>query len=134
MINKDSVSLVSKINADKEKSAKLQGTIPQLVKEKEPKAQQAQEIADDNREPAKKLSNDPENKRLARKADNKASDAHNESRAARKASDRLETSNKDIRNLTERIAKEETKLKKYVFEVKAEAAALLIVIPKDSAH
>lgn len=134
VVNKDSLSLVSKINADKAKLAKLQSAVPQAVKEKEETALQAQESADNNRKAANKLSTDPENSKLARQADNKAGDAHNDSRKARKAMDRLETLNKDIRNLTEKIAKEETKLKKYVFEAKAEETAPTVVIPKDSVH
>jgi predicted nucleic acid-binding Zn-ribbon protein len=134
VVNKDSLTLVSKINADKEKLAKLQSTVPQAMKEKEETAVQAQESADDNRKAASKLSNDPQNSKLARKADNEASDARSDSRKARKAADRLENLNKDIRNLAERIAKEETKLKKYVVESKAEMTAPSVVIPKDSVH
>lgn len=134
MVNKDSLSLVSKIAADKEKLAKLQATVPQAAKDKEETAVQAQESADDNRKAASRLSNDPQNSKLARKADNQAGDARNDSRKARKAADRLETLNKDIRNLTEKIAKEETKLKKYVFETKAGVIAPTVVIPKDSVH
>jgi hypothetical protein len=133
-VNKDSLSLVSKINADKEKLAKMQSTVPQAVKEKEETAVQAQDAADDNRKAANKLSNDPQNSKLARRADNQASDARSDSKKARKAEDRLENLNKDIRNLTEKIAKEETKLKKYVVEYKAEVMAPTVVIPKDSVH
>jgi len=119
IMNKDSLSLVSKINADKEKLAKLQGSVAEREKEKLKAAQLAQESADDNRVAANRLSNDPQDKKLARKADNGAADARDDARKARKANSRLENLNMDILNLTEKIAKEETKLKKYVVEAEA---------------
>jgi uncharacterized phage infection (PIP) family protein YhgE len=133
-INKDSVSLVSKINNDKEKLAKLQGQVSERTNEKQKAAEQAQQSADDNRKAANKLSNDPQDKKLARKADNEASDARSDAKKARKANDRLEDLNKDIRDLTEKIAKEESKLKKYVVEYKNEVTAPTVIIPKDSVH
>lgn len=133
-MNKDSLSLVSKINTDKGKLAKLQGSIADRTKEKQQAAVQAQESADDNRTAANRLSNDPQDKKLARKADNGAADARDNAKKARKANDRLEELNKEIRNLTEKIDKEETKLRKIVLEYKAEATAPIGVVPKDSAQ
>jgi hypothetical protein len=134
MVNKDSLSLVSKINSDKEKLTKLQNSVDDMTKEKQRTAEQAQASADDNRKAANRLSNDPEDKRLARKADNEASDARTDAKRARKADDRLEDLHKDIRNLTEKIAKEETKLNKYVVSYKAAVTAPTVVIQKDSVH
>jgi hypothetical protein len=134
IMNKDSLSLVSKINTDKEKLAKLQGTVDERKKEKLQAAEQAQQSADDNRTAANRLSNDPQDKKLARKADNGAAGARDDAKKARKANDRLENLNKDILNLTEKIAKEETKLKKYVVAYRAEVTAPTVIVQKDSVH
>jgi hypothetical protein len=132
MVNKDSLSLVSKINSDKEKLVKMQNSVAEKTKEKLQTAEQAQESADDNRKAANKLSNDPQDKKLARKADHGASDARSDAKSARKATDRLEKLNMDIRDLTERIAKNETKLSKYVTAYRVEATAVSVPIAKDS--
>jgi DNA repair exonuclease SbcCD ATPase subunit len=134
MVNKDSFSLVSKINNDKEKLAKLQSTVAEKTKEKKQTAVQAQESADDNRRAANHLSDDPQDKKLARKADNEAYDARSDARKARKATDRLEELEKDIRNLKEKIAKEESKLNGYVMGYKAGMNAAAGPMPKDSVH
>jgi len=134
IVNKDSLSLVSKIQSDKEKLVKLQNSVAEKTKEKLTAAEQAQESADDNRKAANKLSNDPQDKKLARKADHDASDARSDAKSARKAADRLEQLNMDIRDLTERIAKNETKLSKYVTSYRVEATAVSVPIPKDSVH
>jgi DNA repair ATPase RecN len=129
---KDSLSLVGKISEDKDKLSKLQGQIADRTKEKEETAVQAQEAADDNRKAANKLSNDPQDRSLARNADSRASDARDAAKKARRAEDALEELQKEIRNMTERIAKEETKLNKYVQESKNLRAAPVVTIPKDS--
>lgn len=133
-VNKDSFSLVSKINNDKEKLAKLESTVAEKTKEKEQTAVQAQESADDNRRAANRLSDDPQDKKLARKADNGASDARSDAKKARKAADRLEELQKDIRNMKEKIAKEESKLNAYVMAYKNEVNARPVPMPKDSLH
>jgi len=132
MVNKDSLSLVSKIQSDQEKLTKLQNSVPDAEKAKKQTAEQAQESADDNRKAANKLSDDPQDRKLARRADNEASDARSDAKKARKANDNLEELNKDIRNLTERIAKNQTKLNKYIQANKNLQAAPTVLIPKDS--
>jgi len=123
---------VAKINSDKEKLVKLQNSVAEKTKEKLETAEKAQGSADDNRKAANKLSNDPQDKKLARKADHEAGDARSDAKSARKATDRLEELNRDIRNLTEKIAKNETKLSKYVTSYRVEATAVSVPIPKDS--
>ncbi|HMH21215.1 MAG TPA: hypothetical protein VK563_05545 [Puia sp.] len=112
-VNKDSLSLVSRINADKEKLVELQSSLDEKVSNKQKAAEQAQNSADENRKAANKLNNDPEDRKLARRADQKAGDARDDAKKARKADRQLEDLRKDIRNLTEKIAKEKTKLIKY---------------------
>jgi cell division septum initiation protein DivIVA len=132
MVNKDSLSLVSKIQSDREKLTKLQNSVPDAEKQKKETAEQAQESADDNRKAANKLSNDPQDRKLARRADSEAGDARSDAKRARKAADNLEELNKNIRNLTERIAKNQTRLNKYIQANKNYEAAPTVAIPKDS--
>jgi hypothetical protein len=132
MVNKDSLSLVNKIRSDQEKLTKMQNSIPVAEKSKVQAAEQAQESADDNRKAANKLSDDPQDKKLARRADNEASDARSDAKRARKAGDNLDELNKNIRDLTERIAKSQTKLNKFIQMNKNYEAAPTVVIPKDS--
>ena len=112
-INTDSLSLISKISADKLKLARLQNQIEEKTGNKQEAFEKAQKSADANNTAANKLSDNPENKKLARKADNKASEAKGEARNARKESRRLDNLNKDIRDLKSKIADEETKLNRY---------------------
>ena len=112
-INTDSLALISKISADKLKLGKLQNEIEQKTKNKSDASMQAQKSANENTNAANKLSDDPQNKKLARQAGNKASDAKSEARNARKEERRLDNLNKDIRDLKNKIADEEMKMKKY---------------------
>ena len=132
MVNKDSLSLVNKIKSDQEKLAKMQNSVPDAEKGKKQTAEQAQESADDNRKAANKLSNDPQDKKLARRADNEAGDARSDAKKARKATDHLENLNKDILNLTERIAKNQTKLNRYIQINKNNVEAPVVLVQKDS--
>jgi hypothetical protein len=113
-VNTDSLSLVSKISADQLKLGKLQNQFEQKTKNKQDASAQAQKSANENSTAADKLSDDPENKKLARKANNKASDAKSDSRNARKESNSLDKLNKDIQDLKNRIANNQVKLNKYI--------------------
>lgn len=117
-LNKDSLSLVRKIEADKQKLTRLQSTVADAEDQKKRTADRAQESADDNRKAAGKLSDDPQDRQLARKAGNAADDAKNDSKKARKAGDHLDDLNKDIRDLADRIDKEQSKLNKYIINYK----------------
>jgi hypothetical protein len=113
-VNADSLSLVSKINADKLKLEKLQDQLTQRTKRNQDASAEAQRSANQNSRAADKLSDNPRNKRLARRANRKASDAKRDARNARKASDRLDDLQKNIQDLKERIAENQTKLNKYI--------------------
>jgi hypothetical protein len=112
--NQQIVSLNSKISQDSFKLAKMKALLPQYESDKKSTANQAQQSADDNKTAANRLSNDPQAKKLARKADNAASDARSDARKARKAADKLTELNKDIDKLTYKIEKERAKLEKVV--------------------
>jgi len=112
-VNKDSLSLVSKINADQTKLDKLQSQLEQQIKKKEDATMRAQESANENLKAANKLSDKPGNKKLARRADKKASIAKRDAKNVRKASDRVDDLQKDIQNTKQRIAVYQGRLKKY---------------------
>lgn len=88
-VNTDSLKLVSKISDDQLKLGMLQNTVDEKTRNKEDGAIAAQESADKNATAATRLSNDPQNKKEARQADNAAGDARSNARKARKAADRL---------------------------------------------
>ena len=104
-INTDSLSLISKISANQLKLAKLQNTVEEITRDKQDHAISAQQSADKNKTAAGRLSDDPTDKKQARKADNAASDARSEAKKARKAADKLKDLNKNIADLKDKIAK-----------------------------
>ena len=112
-VNTDSLSLVSKIGNDQLKLGKLQNKVEQMTRDKHDAAKQAQISADANSTAANRLSTDPQDKKLATQADNKAGDARSDSRNARKTADKLDHLNKDILDLQDNIAKNQRKLNMY---------------------
>jgi cell division protein FtsL len=112
-VNTDSLKLISKIGEDQLKLGKLQNTVDQKTRNKEDGAVAAQESADKNATAANRLSNDPENKKEAKQADNAAGDARSNARKARKANDQLNKVNKDIADLQSKIAREQAELSRY---------------------
>ena len=121
-VNTDSLSLVSKISADQLKLGKLQNQLEQKTKNQQNASEQAQKSANENSNAADKLSNNPEDKKLARRANSRASDARSDSRNARKESNSLDNLNKDILNVKNRIADNQIKLNKYIQDGKASRA------------
>jgi chromosome segregation ATPase len=113
-INTDSLSLVSKISTDQLKLGKLQNQIKQKTKNQQNASAQAQQSANENSTAANKLSDNPENKKLARRANNKAGDARSDSRNARRESNSLDKLNKDIQDLKNRISNNQAKLNMHI--------------------
>jgi hypothetical protein len=112
-MDKKLVGQQAKISEDSSKLVKFKGMIFQFEKDKKNAADQAQQSADDNKRAADRLSNDPQDKKLARKADGAASMARSDARKARVAADKLDDLNKDIEKLTKQLEKEHRKLDKY---------------------
>jgi len=112
-VNTDSLNLVSKINADQIKLDKLQSRLQEQIKKKEQATMRAQESANENLKAANKLSDKPGNKKLARRADKKASIAKRDAKNARKASGKVDDLQKDIENTKQRIAANQGKLNKF---------------------
>ena len=112
-INTDSLSLVSKISEYQLKRAKLQNTVDQTMKDKADAATTVQNSANQNNEDANRLSNDPQNKSLAKKADHSAEDARRDSKRARNANKKLQDLYKEIAKLDDKITSEQRKLAVY---------------------
>ena len=111
--NTDSLSLVSKIDEDKSKLADLQTQLEERLKLKREAIAKAQRSANANSTAADKLSDDPKNRKLAKRADKSSSAARKDAKAARRETDRVDKLNKNIRSTKKRIAKNEKRLKKY---------------------
>ena len=112
-VNTDSLKLLAKISEDKVKLGKLINQVDDKTKNKLNASVEAQKSADDNAKAALKLTDDPENKKLAKNAENKADDAKADSRDARKEAGKYEKLNDDIRKLRIKILKEENEMAKY---------------------
>lgn len=67
----------------------------------------------DNASAAEKLNNDPDNKKLASNASDKAGDAKSDARKSRKETQRLDDLNKNTMSLKSKIAGEQYKLSIY---------------------
>jgi hypothetical protein len=119
--DKQIIQTQAKISEDSVKLVKFKGMISQFEKDKQNAADQAQQSADDNKKAAERLANDPQDKKLARKADGAASTARSDAKKARVAAAKLDDLNNDITKLTTQLEKEHGKLDKY--QAAAQAAA-----------
>jgi len=107
---KQSLELSTKINQQKTKLAKLENTLSVKTREMESSATSAQRSADDNASIAAQLSADPQDKKLARKAESAADDAKTNAKRGRVAASNLADLKKEIEALKGKIAEEEAKL------------------------
>lgn len=112
-VNTDSLKLLAKISEDKVKLGKLINQVDDKTKNKLNASVEAQKSANDNAKAALKLTDDPENKKLAKNAENKADDAKVDSRDARKEVRKYEKLNDEIRKLRIKILNEENEMAKY---------------------
>lgn len=110
---KDSLSLVATISKDSVKLADLQSQVEKKTSAKQKAEESAQQIADDNTEAARRLSNNPLDKKLAKKAANLSSEAKSSTRKARSAGEDLDDLNKDITSLQRKNEKDRDKLGKF---------------------
>jgi hypothetical protein len=124
---KQIIKLQAKISEDSAKLVKFNSLLTDYEKQKKETAEQAQQSADDNKRAAEKLSNDPQDRKLARKADNAASDARSDAKKARLAAVKLNDLNQDIKKLTKQLEYQRDKLDKYLH-----AIPVPVVAQKDS--
>jgi len=111
--NIDSLALVAQIGRDQLELGKLQNMVSQKTKNKEGAAVNAQNSASDNANAAERLNGDPDNKKLASNASNKAGKAKSDARKSRKQSGQLDDLNQNILDLKSKIASEQYKLSIY---------------------
>ncbi|HUP13020.1 MAG TPA: hypothetical protein VM187_12425 [Niastella sp.] len=123
-VNSDSLSLVSKIQTDKTKLADLQTQLEERLKSKGDAIAKAQRSANANSTAADKLSDDPKSRRLAKRADKSSGAARKDAKTARTETARVDKLNKNIRSTKKRIAKNETRLNKYIKASKANQSAM----------
>src|SRR5579863_3601287 len=112
-VNIDSLSLIAQIGQDQLELGKLQNMVYQKTMNKEGAALKSQSSANDNADAAEKLSNDPDNKKLANDASNKAGDAKSDAKNSRKQSGKLDDLNQKIMDLKTKINGEQYKLSLY---------------------
>lgn len=111
-MKKDSLSLVSKIYRNQFKLGKLLGQLEQQSNKKQDAFGRAQHSADKDSTAAERSSDNPDSKKLARKAKNTANDARKDSLNASIESENLDKLHKDIQYLKKRIESDQTKLNK----------------------
>lgn len=111
--NTDSLTLAASISEHQLKLGKLQNEVDQKTKNKQDAAAQAQKSANENSAAASNLTGSPDDRKLARQADNKAADARGDARSSRKETRRLNNLNSDINDLKAKIADEQFKMTKY---------------------
>ena len=109
-VNIDSLSLIAQIGQDQLELGKLQNMVYQKTLNKEGAALKSQSSANDNADAAERLSNDPDNKKLANDASNKAGDAKSDAKNSRKQSGKLDDLNQKIMDLKTKINGEQYKL------------------------
>jgi hypothetical protein len=112
-VNIDSLSLIAQIGQDQLELGKLQNMVYQKTLNKEGAALKSQSSANDNADAAERLSNDPDNKKLANDASNKAGDAKSDAKNSRKQSGKLDDLNQKIMDLKTKINGEQYKLSLY---------------------
>lgn len=112
-VNIDSLSLVAEISRDQLKLGKLKNLLEQQENNNLIASEKAQRSANQNSTAADNLNDNPDSKKLARKAKNRAGDAKKDSRSARKESKMLNRLNGDILSLENRIAANQVKLNKH---------------------
>jgi hypothetical protein len=109
-VNIDSLALIAQIGQDQLELGKLQNMVYQKTLNKEGAALKSQSSANDNAEAAERLSNDPDNKKLANDASSKAGDAKSDAKNSRKQSGKLDDLNQKIMDLKTKINGEQYKL------------------------
>ncbi|OQP63369.1 hypothetical protein A3860_23765 [Niastella vici] len=123
-VNADSLSLAMEIHRNQIKLGKLLSQLEQQTNKKQDASEKAQSSANINSTAADKLSDDPDSRKLARRAKNKASDAKKDSRNARVESQNLDKLHKDIQDLKKKIENNQAKLDKRIKDGRPNSAAI----------
>jgi cell division protein FtsL len=124
-VNTDSLTIVAKISKYQLELGKLQNTIAKKTNTKQNDSLIAQQSATANATAANNLDANPQDKKDARQADNAASTAKGDSRRARRAADKLNDLNKNILDLQNKIADQQSKLNQFTHINYAPVTALI---------
>jgi len=116
---KEVIELAKELNEQKLKLAKLENSVENKRQDMETAQKDAQKAADRNADIASKLSSDPGNRKLARKAKNAAKQVKRDSRQSRSAADDFQGLQNDIDALKKKIADNEEKLSSLQGSVKS---------------
>jgi predicted nucleic acid-binding Zn-ribbon protein len=110
---KEMLGISRKLNACRLELAEKENEVLEKTNAVTNAAVEAQRSADDNKAAAVSLEQDPQDRKLARRAKKAARQAHRDAKNARKAQDRLEKLNREIESLKKQIAEYEAKLKEF---------------------
>ena len=116
---KEIIGLAKELNEQKLKLAKLENSVESKRQDMETAQRNAQNSADENADIASKLSNDPDNRKLARKAKNAAKQVKRDARQSRSAADDFQRLQNDIDELKKKIAGNEEKFSSLQGSVKS---------------
>jgi hypothetical protein len=109
----DSLALVSKIDADQIKLQELESQLDLRKMSQQEAIAKAHRSAGENLAAADKLSDNPKNKKLAKRAHKNAGEAREDAKNARKETERINKLNKEIKSTKKRLAKNQSRLDKY---------------------
>lgn len=107
---KQKVTIETRLKSNQEKLARLEQELIEKQAARDKAVTQAEESADENRRLAVQLSNDPSNKKKARRADNASGDARKDAKRARIATSNLQDVENDIKSIKKKIAEDEKRL------------------------
>ncbi len=107
---KEALELSKKLNDRKLELAKLENELQSKTEEAAKTAEAAQRSVEQNRKAADRLSDDPQDKRAAKRASKSASSANRDAKKARRAADSLEKLKRNIEDLKKDISRDEEKL------------------------
>lgn len=120
VVSKDSISMLkiqkeiallsAKLNEEKLKLAGLENSLAAKTEAEQNARDRAQKSADANSKIASELSEEAQNKKLARKAKKAAKSAKKDAKRLRKATSGLESLQSDIESSKKKIADDESKL------------------------
>lgn len=107
---KQMLEISKRVNENKMQLAKLENEREEKMMEVSQTSENAQKSADANKQAADKLSDESQDRKLARRASNSAGSAKSDAKKARKAGYNLEKLDKDINSLRTSIQEDEKKM------------------------
>lgn len=110
----DSLNLVSKIDADQMKLKELQSQLDLKIMSQQEAIAKAHRSASENVNAADRLSDNPRNRKLAKRAHKNAGEARRDAKNAREETARVNKLNKEIKSTKKRLARNQSRLTRYI--------------------